>query len=71
MGISECTEHCGSVRGGFRGVFTVAQASQYLGMDRDSVYRLLQAGQLNGLKFKQQWRIAGQDLFAWAATPPN
>ena len=54
---------------GFGGVFTVAQAACFLGLNKESIYRLIHAGSLCGLKFNQTWCLARQEVHAWSNKP--
>lgn len=48
-------------------LITVRQLQELLGVDRVTIYRLLDAGQLPGFKVGGQWRFSRAEIEAWLA----
>ena len=51
-------------------LLTVEEAAAYLRVTPPTVYRLLRAGKLPGVKVGRQWRVRLVDLEAHLTSPP-
>lgn len=52
-------------------VLSVTQAVERTGISRDSIYRLLESGELPGNRIGNRWRVSEAGLAAWInRTPP-
>ena len=51
-------------------LLTCEEAAAYLRLAPQTVYRLLRAGALPGVKVGRQWRVRRADLDAYLACPP-
>ncbi len=51
-------------------LLTVEEAAAYLRVTPPTVYRLLRAGKLPGVKVGRQWRVRLADLEALLTSPP-
>jgi putative molybdopterin biosynthesis protein len=52
-------------------VYTVEQVAEQLKVHPRTVYRLLDAGELKGIKVGRQWRITPEALNSFLQLPPD
>lgn len=46
-------------------LLTIEEVAKYLRLNRFTVYRLAEAGELPGIKVARRWRFKSKDIEAW------
>lgn len=46
-------------------LLTIEEVAEYLRLNRFTVYRMAERGELPGAKIARRWRFSGTDLHAW------